>query len=119
MGEGWNSSSRLNDPTAHAEVLAIRHSAETLRNYRLPGVTLYVTLEPCAMCVGAMIHARIERLVFGAHDPKTGAAGSVFELAQAREHNHRIDISGGVLQKECAAPLLEFFRSRRGKSKGS
>ncbi len=115
VGEGWNSSITLSDPTAHAEIMAIRHTALKLQNYRLPGMTLYVTLEPCPMCVGAMIHARIERLVFGAYDPKTGAAGSVFELANARAHNHNHRITGGVLQNECASLLREFFRSRRTK----
>lgn len=103
------------DPTAHSEVVALRRAAETTGNYRLPGTTLYVTLEPCCMCVGAMIHARIGRLVYGAADPKSGAAGSVFALAQAPAHNHHMEVQGGVLADDCAAVLQTFFRNRRGK----
>ena len=101
------------DPTAHAEVVALRAAARALGNYRLPGTTLYVTLEPCCMCVGAMIHARVGRLVFGAADPKGGAAGSVFALAQSPAHNHRMEVAGGVLADECADLLQSFFRARR------
>lgn len=115
VGEGWNCPILRNDPTAHAEIMAIRHAASELQNYRLPGTTLYTTLEPCSMCVGAMIHARIERLVFAAHDSKIGAAGSVFDLAAAKQHNHRLHITGGMLEKECVEMLREFFRSRRAK----
>lgn len=103
------------DPTAHAEVIALRRAGEALDNYRLPRTTLYVTLEPCCMCVGAMIHARVARLVYGASDPKSGAAGSVFALARAPAHNHRMEVHGGVLAGDCAAVLQTFFRSRRGR----
>lgn len=113
LGEGWNQPIGLHDPTAHAEIIALRAAGMRAQNYRLPGTTLYVTLEPCAMCVGAMIHARIERLVFGAFDPKTGAAGSVFDLLQAAEHNHRVAVTPGVLAQSCGALLTNFFRIRR------
>ncbi|MEX0606968.1 MAG: tRNA adenosine(34) deaminase TadA [Halofilum sp. (in: g-proteobacteria)] len=101
------------DPTAHAELRALRAAASALANYRLIGTTVYVTLEPCPMCVGAMIHARVGHLVFGAADPKSGAAGSVFDLAGAPEHNHRLMVTGGVLAEECSAQLRAFFRARR------
>lgn len=117
LGEGWNQPIASNDPTAHAEIIALRAAGAREHNYRLPGTTLYVTLEPCAMCVGAMIHARIERLVFGAPDPKTGAAGSVFDLLQAPQHNHRIEVMAGVLSEPCGALLTNFFRLRRSNSK--
>ena len=113
IGEGWNHPISANDPTAHAEITAMRAAAEKLQNYRLPGTTLFVTLEPCTMCVGAMIHARIERLVFGAYEPKTGAVTSVFNILQSPEHNHRIHFQGGVLEDECASLLKEFFQARR------
>jgi tRNA(adenine34) deaminase len=101
------------DPTAHAEILALREAGRSLGNYRLPGTTLYVTLEPCAMCAAAMVHARIERLVFGAADPKAGAAGSVLNLAQNDRLNHRMTVTGGVLAAEAAELLQRFFRGRR------
>lgn len=113
LGEGWNSPISLHDPSAHAEMLAIRAAGAAVGNYRLPDTTLYVTLEPCPMCVGAMIHARIARVVFGAFDPKTGAAGSAFDLLTDQRHNHRISVSGGVLSEECAEILRAFFRLRR------
>lgn len=113
LGEGYNRPIALHDPTAHAEVQALRAAANKAGNYRLPGSTLYVTLEPCAMCVGAMIHARIERLVFGASDPKTGAVESVSDLLQQPWHNHRIQFEGGVLATECGALLTNFFKARR------
>src|SRR5690554_551026 len=113
VGEGWNQPINSHDPTAHAEVIAIRMAAQALNNYRLPGCTLYVTLEPCAMCVGALMHARIARLVYGAADPKTGACGSVFDLPGSGRFNHRIEISGGVLAEESAALLRQFFAERR------
>ena len=112
-GEGWNRTIGLNDPSAHAEILALRAAGQTLNNYRLPGCVLYVTLEPCCMCVGALVHARIERLVFGAADPKTGAAGSRFSLLQSREHNHQVRVEGGCLPLECSVQLQEFFQRRR------
>lgn len=101
------------DPTAHAEILAMRDAGLRIGNYRLPGTTLYVTLEPCPMCVGAMIHARIDRLVFGAADPRTGAAGSRFALATASEHNHRLAVTGGIRSEVAGELLREFFRDRR------
>jgi tRNA(adenine34) deaminase len=104
-----------NDPTAHAEMLALRAAGQVLGNYRLPGCTLYVTLEPCAMCVGALVHARIARIVYGAPDPKTGACGSVFDLAASPRLNHRIEVTGGVLGDNCGALLKHFFAARRGR----
>ena len=101
------------DPTAHAEMVAIRAAALAEENYRLPGTTLYVTLEPCAMCVGAMLHARISRLVFGAYDPRAGAAGSVLDLSDNRQLNHRIEVNGGLLAEECGQILQNFFAGRR------
>jgi len=113
IGEGWNRPISASDPTAHAEVQAMRAAAATLRNYRLLGATLYVTLEPCAMCVGAMFHARIRRVVFGAADPKTGAAGSTVNLFEERRLNHHALVQGGVLAAESGALLSSFFASRR------
>jgi tRNA(adenine34) deaminase len=104
----------LHDPTAHAEILALRAAGRVLDNYRLPGCTLYVTLEPCAMCVGALVHARVARLVYGAADAKAGACGSVFDLADGAKLNHRIEVTGGVRAEESAALLREFFAARRG-----
>ena len=101
------------DPTAHAEILALRAAAQALGNYRLAGCTLDVTLEPCAMCAGAMVHARIDRLVFGASDPRVGAAGSALNLVQSAAQNHRIQVTSGVLAVECSELLLGFFRERR------
>jgi len=105
----------LHDATAHAEMLALRAAGRALGNYRLPGCVLYVTLEPCAMCVGALVHARVARIVYGAPDPKTGACGSVFDLAGTEKLNHRIDVVGGVLAEECGALLKQFFAARRGR----
>ncbi|MEB4592868.1 tRNA adenosine(34) deaminase TadA [Candidatus Thiothrix sp. Deng01] len=114
LGEGWNQPITLHDPSAHAEMQALRVAGATTDNYRLPGATLYVTLEPCLMCVGTMLHARVERVVFGAYDPKTGAAGSAFDLLQDPRHYHKVAaVQGGVLQAECAALLQAFFRERR------
>jgi tRNA(adenine34) deaminase len=113
IGEGWNRPISASDPTAHAEVQAMRTAAAALRNYRLLGTTLYVTLEPCAMCVGAMFHARIRRVVFGAADPKTGAAGSTVNLFEEQRLNHHALVQGGVLAAECGALLSAFFASRR------
>lgn len=104
------------DPTAHAEVRVLREAAQRLNNYRLPGTTLYVTLEPCPMCAGAMIHARVERLVYAASDPRTGAAGSVFELLQDERHNHCVSVEGGLLAEDSAELLRSFFRARRRKA---
>ena len=113
LGEGWNRPISSCDPTAHAEIVAMRAAAQRLGNYRLTGTTLYVTLEPCQMCAGAMVHARIQRLVFGAHDPRRGAIESIARTLEAPELNHRVAILGGVLQDGCAARLQDFFRSRR------
>lgn len=113
VAEGWNHSIRARDPSAHAEIMALRAAGRALGAYRLPGTTLYVTLEPCPMCVGAMIHARVERVVFGAYDPKTGACGSVLDLPAHASHNHRLEVTGGVLAEECGERLRRFFRQRR------
>ena len=114
IGEGWNRPIGLHDPTAHAEIQAMRNAATNLANYRLTGSTLYVTLEPCPMCAGAMVHARIKRVVFGAIDPRSGAAGSVFNLLQGTPLNHQCEVSGGVMAEECGGLLKGFFRERRG-----
>jgi tRNA(adenine34) deaminase len=103
------------DPTAHAEIRVLREAAQGLANYRLPGTTLYVTLEPCPMCVGAMIHARVARLVYGAPDPRTGAAGGALDLIAHPSHNHRIEVTGGVEAEQAGSMLREFFRLRRGR----
>jgi len=114
LGRGRNRPVTDHDPTAHAEIVALRHAAASAENYRLPGATLYVTLEPCVMCVGAMLQARIARLVFAAYDPKAGAAGSVLDLSADRRFNHRIEVNGGLLADEAGALLAEFFEARRG-----
>ncbi|MCW8909378.1 MAG: tRNA adenosine(34) deaminase TadA [Gammaproteobacteria bacterium] len=113
IAEGFNQPIKSNDPSAHAEMAAMRHAGQALNNYRLIDTTLYVTLEPCSMCVGAMIHARIKRLVFGAFDPKTGAAGSAINLIGNELHNHRIEVLGGILESECRELLQDFFRRKR------
>jgi tRNA(adenine34) deaminase len=113
IAEGWNQPIAAHDPSAHAEMVAMRQAAQALQNYRLNGLTLYVTLEPCVMCAGAIIHARLERLVFGAADPKAGAVHSVYDVIANPKLNHRPQWTGGVLAQECAAPLQEFFRQRR------
>ncbi len=113
LAEGWNRPISRCDPTAHAEIEALRAGALTMENYRLPGTTLYVTLEPCVMCMGAIIHARIKRLVYGAADPRQGAAGSVLSLHRAGFVNHRVQVVGGVLAETCAALLRDFFLQRR------
>jgi len=113
IGEGFNCPISTCDPTAHAEIIALRQAAQKLNNYRLPEVTLYVTLEPCVMCVGAMLHARVKRLVFGASDPKTGAVVSVFKLLDEKNSNHRIEHHGHILAIECGKILSDFFKARR------
>ena len=113
IGRGFNHPIGAGDPTAHAEILALREAARQENNYRLPGCTLYVTLEPCTMCVGAILHARIERVVFGATDPKTGACGSVIDLPAEAKLNHQTQFFGGVLAGECSAMLKAFFAERR------
>lgn len=113
IGRGSNAPITGNDPTAHAEIIALREAARNLDNYRLPGTTLYVTLEPCPMCAGAMVHARVERLVYACRDPRTGSAGSVFDIAASERLNHRISVEQGPLEDECRELLQGFFRSRR------
>ena len=111
-----NSPISLVDPSAHAEILVLRKAAQKLNNYRLPNTTLYVTLEPCMMCAGAMMHARIERLVFAAYDEKTGVAGGCFDWLQDKRHLHKIKVDGGVLRQECSELLQSFFKSKRLKN---
>lgn len=113
VAEGWNQPLSTNDPTAHAEIVALRAAAARLGNYRLPGATLYVTLEPCVMCAGALVQARVARLVYGAPDPQRGAAGSVFKLLTAPALNHRAEITSGVLGNECSQKLKAFFERKR------
>jgi tRNA(adenine34) deaminase len=113
LGEGWNRVIETSDPTAHAEVIALRAAGLVAGNYRLPGSTLYVTLEPCAMCAGALVHARVERLVFGAWDPRAGAAGSVFDIFGAPQLNHRVLVQAGLLEPVCAERLRGFFTAKR------
>lgn len=115
VGVGYNQPISARDPSAHAEIMALRDAGRRLGNYRLPGSTLYVTLEPCAMCSGAIMHARVERVVFGARDPKTGAVGSVVNLFAEERLNHHARVECGVLAEECGAMLSAFFSGRRGK----
>lgn len=116
LGEGWNRNIGDRDPSAHAEIVAMRAAGRALGNHRLLGCTLYVTLEPCAMCAMAAVHARLGRVVYGAADPKTGAAGSVFDLLADPRHNHRVEVVGGVLAEEAGRRLTEYFRRKRGKA---
>lgn len=113
IGEGFNCPISTNDPTAHAEVMALRDAAKRIRNYRLPNTTLYVTVEPCAMCAGALVHARVARVVYGTPEPKAGVADSHLSLFAAPHFNHRVCCEGGVLQEDCANLMQDFFRSRR------
>ena len=113
ISRSFNKPIASHDPSAHAEMLALRGAATEEQNYRLPGTTMYVTLEPCAMCAGAMLHARIERVVFGAADPKTGAAGSVLDLFSMKQINHQTATEGGIMQEECSQLLRDFFKGRR------
>lgn len=114
IAEAYNQPIACHDPTAHAEIQALRSAANKIKNYRIAGDnTLYVTLEPCVMCAGAIIHARIQRVVFGAYDPKAGAAGSVFEILGTNKLNHLVDVSGGVLEDQCSELLKNFFKARR------
>lgn len=113
IAEGWNQPIDKQDATAHAEIMAIRAAGRNLANYRIPGTTLYVTLEPCTMCAGAIIHARIARVVFGATDPRTGSAGSVIDIFSKDYHNHKVEVTGGILQDECGVVLKNFFKERR------
>lgn len=119
IGRGWNRNIALSDPTAHAEILALREACSAVANHRLPAAsTLYVTLEPCSMCAMALIHARVARVVYAALDPKTGAAGSMFDTLVSTRHNHLVAVQGGLLGDEAAALLRGFFRERRGKRSG-
>ena len=115
LGVGYNRTIIDSDPTAHAEIVALRAAAQHLDNYRLPGLTLYVTLEPCVMCIGAMLHARLARVVYGATDPKTGACGSVLDVGAVDRLNHHTTVIGGVLAEPCGNMLRQFFRERRSK----
>ncbi|WP_313172177.1 tRNA adenosine(34) deaminase TadA [Stenotrophomonas sp.] len=115
LGEGWNLNIAHHDPSAHAEIVAMRQAGKALGNHRLVGSTLYVTLEPCAMCAMALVHARIARVVYAATDPKTGACGSVFDLLTDPRHNHRVQVQGGVLAQEASLRLSNYFRAKRGR----
>ena len=113
ISTGFNQSISKSDPSAHAEMMALRAAAHDESNYRLPGTTLYVTLEPCTMCAGAILHARVERVVFGATDPKTGAAGSVLNIFSEKQINHQTQVDGGIMGEECGQLLRDFFKERR------
>jgi len=113
IGRGHNGSIQLNDPTAHAEIVALRQGARNIANYRIPGSILIATVEPCVMCVGAMIHARVDELIYGAADPKAGAVRSQYQLAEVNQLNHKIWVTSGVLEEECGSILRSFFASRR------
>jgi len=113
ISRGFNQPISNSDPSAHAEMMALRAAAHIESNYRLPGTTLYVTLEPCIMCAGAMLHARVERVVFGATDPKTGAAGSVLNVFSEKQINHQTQVEGGIMDDECGQVLRDFFKGRR------
>ena len=113
IGEGYNAPISQHDPTAHAEIMALRDAAHRLGNYRLLNTTLYVTIEPCVMCAGALVHARIQEVVFGAVEPRTGAIGSVFDILQSSRLNHQVNVRGGVMAQECAALMQNFFKRRR------
>ena len=119
IGEGWNQPISTQDPSAHAEITALRAAAGRLENYRLPGTTLYVTLEPCAMCAGAIILARVSRLVYAAADPRSGAAGSVLNILESEQLNHRVGLTAGVLEQEAITILQTFFKNRRTSTTGS
>jgi len=118
LGDGSNRNITDHDPSAHAEIVAMRNAGKTIGNHRLVGCTLYVTLEPCAMCAMAMVHARVARVVYAASDPKTGAAGSVFDLLADPRHNHRVEVQGGLLGGEAGSRLTSYFRRKRGKPIG-
>lgn len=113
IARAFNKPISTHDPSAHAEMLALRAAALVEENYRLPGTTLYVTLEPCAMCSGAMLHARVDRIVYGASDPKTGAAGSVLDIFASKQINHQTTVEGGIMAEECGQMLRHFFKERR------
>ncbi len=113
IGEGWNRPIGTHDPTAHAEIIALREAAKNIGSYRLTNATLYVTLEPCAMCAGAMVHARVKRLVYGSSDPRAGASGSIFNVTNHPALNHRVECEGGLMSDECGELLRGFFAERR------
>ena len=115
IGEGFNQSISSNDPIAHAEIVALRQAGQTLNNYRFPGAKMYVTLEPCAMCAGALVHARLSKLIYAVDDPKTGACGSVFNLLQTNELNHKVEIERGIMEEECRSLIQNFFKEKRNK----
>jgi tRNA(adenine34) deaminase len=117
VGEGYNQPISLHDPSAHAELIALKEAAKNIQNYRVSEATVYVTLEPCPMCAGAMLHGRVKRIVFGAFDEKTGALGSVMDLPNHPYSNHRIDAQGGCLQRECSSQISTFFKKRRQQHK--
>ena len=119
LGEGWNRSISDHDACAHAEIMALRAAGARLENYRLLDTTLYVTLEPCCMCAGALIHSRVKRVVYGARDLKTGAAGSVFDILMDPRHNHSVALTGGVLAEVCSTQLSDFFKRRRAEKKAA
>ena len=119
IGKGYNQREQLNDPTAHAEMIALTAAAEFIGNWRLGGCTMYVTLEPCCMCAGALVLARIERLVYGCDDPKAGACRSLYNIVQDERLNHRVEITSGVLEEKCREQLQEFFRGRRDNKNNS
>ena len=116
IGEGWNHPISSNNPTAHAEIMALKKAGKKIGNYRLPESTMYVTLEPCVMCAGAIVHARVAKLVYAVKDEKTGACGSVFNITQAEKLNHHVRIEKGVLEKECRALIQDFFKEKRLKN---
>ena len=113
IGKGWNQPISFHDPTAHAEIIALKDAGEKIGNYRLPESTMYVTLEPCVMCAGAIVHARIAKLVYAVDDEKTGACGSVFNIVQTDKLNHRVRVEKGILEKECQTLIQDFFREKR------
>jgi len=115
IGEGWNQPISSDDPTAHAEIMALRDAGEKIGNYRLPDATIYVTLEPCTMCAGAIIHARLSKLVYAVNDPKAGACGSVFNLLQTDKLNHKVEIEKGVMEDDCRCLIQNFFKMKRNK----
>ncbi|MHC4069309.1 MAG: tRNA adenosine(34) deaminase TadA [Planctomycetota bacterium] len=119
IGRAWNQRQQLNDPTAHAEIIALTQAAVALESWRLNGCTIYVTLEPCAMCAGALVLARIDRLVYGSSDPKAGACGSLYNIVQDERLNHRLEVTAGVLATDCSKQLQEFFAKRRIENKSN
>lgn len=115
IGEGWNTPIKNNDPTAHAEIMALRNAAQNIQNYRLVDTVLYVTLEPCVMCAGAIVHARVRKVVFATSDPRTGAAGSVYSLLDSSNSNHKVTVEHGLLGKQSCSLLKQFFKDKRQK----